>query len=332
MEEKTMIYHTWNNVKANLFLMLGLFLIIGVTTAMAAEGPAKVGKQPQGKAFPSPEEAVKAFIDACKRNDTQELLSIFGTEGKDIASSGDEVADKLHMNQFVKDYETKNRLDQQTSGTAILCVGTEDWPLPVPIVKSGEKWYFDAAAGKEEVLNRRIGRNELGVIPLMEAYVDAQHEYATMDPDGDGKSEFAQKFKSSEGKKDGLYWPVKEDEKPSPLGPFAAQAVKEGYKKKEGSPTPYHGYYFRILTGQGKNAPGGAFNYIVNGKMVLGFGLVAYPAEYRNSGVMTFIVNQQDTIYEKDLGPDTAKIAGTLVKYDPDTTWKRVNKEALATP
>jgi len=335
MEEKTMIYRAWKNVRAKLSLLLGVMLIIGITTAMAAEGPSKAAQQPQGKAFSSPEEAVKALMDACKRNDTKDLLTIFGPEGKDIVSSGDEVADKTQLSRFVQDYEAKNRLEQETPGTAILFTGKEDWPLPVPIVKCGEKWYFDAAAGKEEILNRRIGRNELSIIPLMEAYVDAQHEYASMDPNGDGVSEFAQKFKSDEGKKNGLYWPVKEGEKPSPLGPFAAQAVKEGYKNKtdksEG-PTPYHGYFFRILTGQGKNAPGGTYSYVVKGKMVLGFGLVAYPAEYRNSGVMTFIVNQQDIIYEKDLGPDTAKIAGTMKKYDPDKTWKKVEKEALATP
>jgi len=335
MEEKTMIYRTWNNVRAKLSLLLGVMLIIGITTAMAAGSPSKAAQQPQGKAFSSPEEAVKALFDACKRNDTQELLTIFGPEGKDIVSSGDEVADKKLRTDFVQKYEEKNRLEQKNPGTAILCAGNDDWPLPVPIVKSGEKWYFDAAAGKEEILNRRIGRNELSVIPLMDAYADAQHEYASTDPNGDGVSEFAQKFKSDEGKKNGLYWPVKEGEKPSPLGPFAAQAVKEGYKNKtdksEG-PTPYHGYFFRILTGQGKNAPGGTYSYVVKGKMVLGFGLVAYPAEYRNSGVMTFIVNQQDIIYEKDLGPDTAKIAGTMKKYDPDKTWKKVEKEALATP
>jgi hypothetical protein len=340
MEGKTMIYRTWNNVRAKLSLLYGVMLIIVVTTALAAEGPSKAAQQPQGKAFSSPEEAVKALVDACKRNDTQELLVIFGHEGKDIVSSGDAVADKAQRTRFVQGYEAKNRLEQKTPETTIICVGKEDWPLPVPIKKSGEKWYFDAAAGKEELLNRRIGRNELSVIPVMKAYVDAQHEYATMDPNGDGVTEFAQKFKSAEGKKDGLYWPVKEGESPSPLGPLVAKALKEGYGKKrlkEGNkkkseaptPTPYHGYFFRILTGQGKNAPGGTFNYVVNGKMVLGFGLVAYPAEYRNSGVMTFIVNQQDIIYQKDLGPDTAKIAGTMVKYDPDKTWKKVEKESL---
>jgi hypothetical protein len=332
MEEKTMIYRTWNNVKAKLSLLLGLMLIIGITTAMAAEGPSKTAQQPQGKAFFSPEEAVKALVDACKRNDTQELLAIFGPEGKDIVFSGDEVADKKLRTDFVQKYEEKNRLEQETPGTAILFAGKDDWPLPVPIVKSGEKWRFDAAAGKEEILNRRIGRNELSVMTVIEAYVDAQREYATMNPNGDGVREFAQKFKSDEGKKNGLYWPVKEGEKPSPLGPLAAQAVKEGYKKKTDAPIPYHGYYFKILTGQGKNAPGGAYSYMVNGKMGLGFGLMAYPAEYRNSGVMTFIVNQQDTIYEKDLGPETAKIAGALVKYDPDKTWKKVDKKSLATP
>jgi hypothetical protein len=331
MEEKIMIYRKGNNVRVILFILLGVMFAVGIMTAMAAEGHSKAAQQPQGKAFSSPEEAAKALFDACKRNNTQELLTIFGPEGKDMVSSGDEVADKKLRTDFVQKYEEKNRLEQKNPGTTILCAGNDDWPLPIPIVKRGAGWYFDTVAGKEEILNRRIGRNELNVFPVMEAYVDAQHEYASMAPNGDGVSEFAQKFKSDEGKKNGLYWPVKEGEKSSPMGPFVTQAVKEGYKKKKDGPTPYHGYFFRILTGQGKNAPGGAYSYVVKKKMVLGFGLVAFPAEYRNSGVMTFIVNQQDIIYEKDLGPDTAKIAGAMKKYDPDKTWKKVEKTSLAT-
>ena len=325
-----MIQCRWNNGRAILSLLLGLVLVVGITAAMAAEGPSKAEEQLQGKAFTSPEEAVKALVEACRQNDTQGLLALFGPEGKDIVSSGDEVADKTQLSKFVEDYEAKHRLEQGTPGTAILYAGKEDWPLPVPIVKKGEKWYFDAAAGKEEILNRRIGRNELSVIEVMHAYVDAQREYATRkDRGGDTLAEFAQKFRSSEGKKDGLYWPAKEGEEMSPLGPFAAQAVSEGYGGKKEAPRPYHGYYYKILKAQGKNAPGGEYDYVVNGKMILGFALVAWPAEYDNSGIMTFIVNQDDRVYQKDLGPDTEKTASALEKYDPDQSWKKAEEKSL---
>jgi len=327
-----MIHYTWNKVRAALFLLLGVMFVIGITTAMAAEVPSGAKQQVQGKAFTSPEEAVKALVDACKRNDTQALLAIVGPEGKEIVSSGDDVADKAQRARFVENYEAKNQLEQKTPETTILCVGKEDLPIPVPIVKKGEKWYFDAAAGKEEILNRRIGRNELSVIESMHAYVDAQREYATRkDCGGDALAGYAQKFKSDEGKKNGLYWPAKEGEEISPLGPLVAQAIKEGYQKKKDAPTPYHGYYYKIIKAQGKNAPGGKYDYVVNGKMVLGFALVAWPADYGNSGIMTFIVNQDNLVYQKDLGPDTAKIAGALVKYDPDKNWKKAEKEDVPT-
>ena len=325
-----MIHDTWNNVRAVLSLLLGVMIVIGITTAMAAEDPAVAVKQPQGMAFGSAEEAVKALLDACKRNDTQGLLTIFGPEGKDIVSSGDEVADKTQRTRFVQDYEAKHRLEQEDAETAILYGGKEDWPLPVPIVKIGEKWHFDAVAGKEEILNRRIGRNELSVIEVMHAYVDAQREYASRkDRGGDTSTEFARKFWSDEGKKDGLYWPAKEGEEKSPFGPLAAQAVSEGYQRKEDAPTPYHGYYYKMIKAQGKNAPGGEYDYVVNGKMILGFALVAWPADHGNSGVMTFMVNQDDTVYQKDLGPDTEKIASALEKYDPDETWEKVEDKLV---
>ena len=319
-----MIHCTWNKLRAALSILLGSMLVVGITTTMAAEGPSAAVQQPQGKAFSSAEEAVKVLIDACKRNDTQELLAIFGPEGADIVSSGDDVADKTHLAHFVQAYEAKNRLEQGTPEYAVLCVGQEDWSFPVPIVKSGEKWYFDAAAGKEEILNRRVGRNELSVIQVMHAYVDAQREYASRkDRGGDTSTEFAQKIRSDEGKRNGLYWPVKEGEEISPLGPLAAQAVSEGYQKKKDAPTPYHGYYYKILKAQGKNASGGEYDYVSDGKMILGFALVAWPADHGNSGIMTFVVNQDDIVYQKDLGPDTEKIAGAMEKYDPDETWQR---------
>ena len=328
MEGKTMIHYTGNKPKAVLSLLLGVMFAVGIMTAIVAGGCSKAEQQPQGKGFTSPDEAVKALIDTCKLNDTQKLLAIVSPEAKDIFSSGDDVADKAERARFVQNYETKNRLEQKNPATTILCVGKEDVPFPVPIVKKGEKWYFDVAAGKEEILNRRIGRNELSVIDVMHAYVDAQREYATRKGRGaDTLIEYAQKIRSDEGKKNGLYWPAKKGEKMSPLGPFAAQAVSEGYQAKTAAPIPYHGYYYKIVKAQGKNAPGGEYDYVVNDKMILGFALLAWPAEYDNSGIMTFIVNQGNTVYQKDLGPDTAKIAAALEKYDPDETWKKAEKK-----
>jgi|LQYC01.1.fsa_nt_gi Protein of unknown function (DUF2950). len=328
MEEKTMIHYTWNKVRAALFLLLGVMFLIWITPALAAEGISVAKQHVQGKAFNSPEEAAKALIDVCKLNDTQALLAIVSPEAKDIFSSGDDVADKAERARFVQNYEAKNRLEQKNPETTILCVGNEDVPFPVPIVKKGEKWYFDIAAGKEEILNRRIGRNELSVIEVMHAYVDAQREFALRkDRGGETSNEFAQKIRSDEGMKNGLYWPAKEGEEVSPLGPFAAQAVSEGYQPKKDAPIPYHGYYYKILKAQGKNAPGGEYDYVVNNKMILGFALVAWPADYDNSGIMTFIVNQGNTVFQKDLGPDTARIAGAMENYDPDATWKKAEKE-----
>ena len=325
-----MVHCTLNNVRAIFSLLLGVMFAVGIIFAMTAGGCSKTAQQPQGKSFASPEEAVKALIDACKRNDTQELITIFGPEGKEVLLSGDEVADKTQLATFIENFDAKNWLDKKTPGTAILYAGKEDWPFPIPIVKKGEKWYFDVATGKEEFLNRRIGRNELQVIKVMNGYVDAQREYASKDRDNDGVLEFAQKVRSEEGKKDGLYWPANEGEEMSPLGPFAAQAAKEGYKTNEAGPIPYHGYYYKILTSQGKNAPGGEYDYVVNGNMIFGYALIAFPADYGNSGVMTFIINQHDTVFEKDLGKETATLAATIEKYDPDESWKKVGDVFLA--
>ena len=308
---------------------LGLAVIIVVTTAMVVYGAAGVNKT-LGKSFTSPDEAVKALIEALKQNNTSQLVVILDPEGKELIYSGDEIYDRETRMNFVRDFEESHRLEEKNPGTMILHVGKDDWPMCIPIVKIDDKWYFDAAAGKEEVLNRRIGRNELNVITVMEAYVDAQHEYACKDRSCHGNVEFAQRFVSTEGKKNGLFWPAKKGEPLSPFGPMVAQSVNEGYKNQNRVLFPYHGYYYKILKGQGKNASGGAFNYVVNGKMILGFGLVAYPAEYGKSGVMTFIVNQDDTIYEKNLGPNTAKIASAMVKYNPDQSWKKVDKKFLS--
>jgi len=283
----------------------------------------------QQKTFKTPEEAAKGLMDAVKSNNTKELLAIFGTAGKEIISSGDEVADKAGSERFVKDYEEMNKLEKEADKKVTLVVGNREWPFPIPIVKKGETWVFDTMAGKEELLNRRIGRNELNTIQVCLAYVDAQREYAMKDRDSDKLLEYAQKFGSTKGKKDGLYWEAKEGEEQSPLGSFAVRAVQEGYapKKPGDKPVPYHGYFYKILKAQGKNAPGGAYDYVIRGKMIGGFALVAHPAEYGASGIMTFIVNHDGVVYQKDLGRETGKVASAMTKFDPDKTWEKVEEQ-----
>ncbi len=326
MEGKAMLTNILNQKRCLVYC----FGIAIIAAAMMVAGFYQIGiaadvKQVKQKSFQTPEEAAKALFDAAKAGDAKELLVIFGPAGKEIISSGDEVADKAGRERFVKAYETMNKLEKETDKKVTLIVGNHDWPYPVPIVKKGETWAFDIMAGKEELLNRRVGRNELNTIQVCLAIVDAQREYAMKDRDSDKLLEYAQKFRSTEGKKDGLYWPAKEGEPQSPLGDFVAKAVKEGYgpRKPGQGPQPYHGYYFKILKAQGKNAPGGAYDYVVKGSMIGGFAMVAYPAEYGASGIMTFVVNHDGVVYEKDLGKDTAKIASTITKYDPDKTWKK---------
>jgi hypothetical protein len=276
----------------------------------------------QQKSFSSAEEAVKAAIAAAKKGDEKELAVIFGPGSRELLHSGDPVADKQRRADFLKAYDERNRLVVEGENT-VLVVGKTDWPLPIPLVKKGDGWVFDAAKGKEEVLNRRIGQNELNTIQVVLAYVDAQREYARKDRDGDGLLEYAQSFRSDSGKKNGLYWQVKSGEEQSPLGPIAARAVKEGYKAGD-KPFPFHGYYYRILTAQGKDAAGGAYSYLVKGSMIGGFALVAYPAEYGNSGVMSFIVNHDGKVFQKDLGKNTGTTAAAMKEYNPDKTWTEV--------
>ena len=313
----------WNRKKRSIcrfaFAIMGVMILAGFyQSAFAADA-----KQ---KSFKSPDEAVKALAGAVKGDDVKELMAIFGPSGKELVFSGDEVADKTGRGRFVRAYEEMNKLVSEDDKKVILHVGNEDFPFPIPIVRKGENWFFDTKAGKEEIINRRIGRNELNAIQVCLAYVDAQREYVLKDRDGDKLLEYAQRFISTKGEKDGLYWEAKEGEEQSPLGPLVAKAANEGYagKKSGDRRTPYHGYYYRILKAQGKNAPGGEYDYVVKGKMIGGFALLAYPAEYGNSGVMTFIVNQDGVVYEKDLGKDTQKIAVVIKKFDPDSTWKKV--------
>ena len=275
------------------------------------------------KAFGAPEEAMKALADAAQAGDLKGMIAILGPEGEDIISSGDAVADKNTLAQFVKAYQETVYFVKEKGDRVSVIMGNDYWPFPIPIVKKGEGWVFDTKEGREEVLNRRLGRNELNAIQACSAYVDAQREYASTDRERDGIIQYAQKVWSDPYKRNGLYWEVGEGETPSPLGPFIAQAVGEGYSKKNDKPIPYYGYYFKILKGQGPNAPGGAYNYVINGHMVAGYALVAWPAEYNVSGVMTFIVNQNGTVYQKDLGPKTEAIAKAMTLYNPDRSWKR---------
>jgi hypothetical protein len=249
-------------------------------------------------------------------------MAILGPEGEDILSSGDEVADKADRERFLKRYQERVDLVRDRDQVSVI-LGNDHFPFAIPIVKKGEGWVFDTKAGREEVLNRRIGRNELNAIQVCEAYVEAQREYASTDRERDGIIQYAQKVMSDPYRRNGLYWEVGEGEIESPLGPFIAQAAQEGYTKKGDKPIPRYGYYYKILKGQGINAPGGAYQYVINGHMVAGFALVAWPAEYNVSGVMTFIVNQNGTVYQKDLGPKTKEIVKAMMLYNPDRTWQR---------
>lgn len=320
---------TWYKKRIPLCLTALTGIIAAVILLSGAYSPS-FAKGIRQKSFALPEEAVKAIVVAVKADDKKEMLAILGPGGKELISSGDEVADKAGRERFLKAYDEMNKLEKESDDKMVLHVGTDDWSLPIPIVKKNNTWVFDTKAGKEEILNRRIGRNELNVIEVLHAYVDAQREYANKDCKGGGVVEFAQKIISTEGKHDGLYWEAKEGEEMSPLGPLVAQAAREGYAKKdEGiNLSPFHGYYYKILKGQGKHATGGAYDYVVKGKMILGFALVAYPAQYGNSGVMTFMVNQEGVIYEKNLGKNTEGIAKAMKKFDPDKTWKKVEETA----
>ena len=274
------------------------------------------------QSFNSPDDAAAALASAVKSGTRPDLLKVLGTGGEDIIDSGDEVADKAAREKFLAAYDAKHAV-KVDGKKASLILGADDFPFPIPLVHAKAGWEFDTDQGRREILYRRIGRNELDAIQTSLAFVDAENEYADKDR-GDGVGVYAQRIVSSPGKKDGLYWPS--DNNDSPLGQLAADASAEGYKAGS-EPQPYHGYYYRILTRQGASAPGGALNYVVKGKLIGGFALVAYPADYGNSGVMTFIVSHSGTIYQKDLGEDTEARARSMTSFDPDKSWKKV--EAL---
>jgi Protein of unknown function (DUF2950) len=278
------------------------------------------------KTFVSPAQAVQALVQAAADGNQEEMLAVLGDDGKDLVYSGDPVQDKSGMESFVKSYQTKHSIVAQDSNTRVLRVGASDWELPIPIVNDGGKWRFDTAAGRQELLYRRIGHNELGAIAACRGYIDAQKDYASVGHDGLPAGIYAQKFLSSPGKQDGLYWDTAEDDPPSPAGPLLAQAGDEGYATgaKGVKGQPYHGYFYHVLKAQGAAAKGGAKSYLTDGKLTEGVAMVAFPAQYKVSGVMTFIINQRGIVYQKDLGEKTAEIATTMTEYNPDSTWKKV--------
>jgi hypothetical protein len=304
--------------------LLGFAGLLAVTFGLLPSPSA--GQQPGQKTFASPGAAVEAMIAAAKASNTDASLQIFGPEGKELISSGDEVADKNARERVVQKYEQMHRLVREPDDTVTVYMGAENWPFPIPLVKKGKAWYFDTPAGKQEVLYRRIGKNELATIDVLHAIVDAQKQYQSETHDGDAVKQYAVKIVSDPGQHNGLYWKVAAGEPQSPIGPLIADAVSAGYTRKQSGSTPFHGYIYKHLSSQGPAAPGGAKEYLVNGKMTGGFGILAYPAEYRNSGVTTFMVNQDGIVYQKDLGPDTAKIAASMTQYNPDPSWQKAEQ------
>ena len=305
-----MMTHT-NSVVRSLLL-----LTLASTPLQAA------GAETAQKKFVRPEEAVGALIDAARAGDEAMLIQILGPESEGIVSSGDPVADRTARQRVVAAAKQRKHFETLTSGAVVVYLGNEDWPLPIPLVKDGNEWRFDTAAGREELLNRRIGQNELKALAAARGYVDAQREYAKLE------GAYAQKIRSEPGKHDGLYWEEQSGKRASPLGPLFAEASAEGYTTPEpgagAGPQPYHGYVYRVLTEQGSHAPGGAKSYMKDGKMTGGFALIASPAEHGSSGMMTFIVGPQGVIYQKDLGAKTSEAAKAMTAYDPDESWTPV--------
>ena len=300
-----------------------LALLLKITAATAAiilMGALSAAQAQQ--TFNTMEEAVAALVSAAKAGDRNAIVRILGRGGTDIASSGDPVADADTRERFVAAFDAKHQVVMDGADKGTLMIGANEFPFPIPLVRKDGRWQFDTASGRLEILYRRIGRNELDAIQASLAYVDAQNEYADKDR-GQGAGTYAQRIVSQSGKKDGLYWPAAGSDDSSPLGELVAKASSDGYRVS-GERAPFHGYYYKILTQQGPTAPGGAANYVVRGKMIGGFALVAYPAEYGNSGVMTFLVNHNGVVFEKDLGPHTARVASRMTSFNPDQTWKKV--------
>jgi hypothetical protein len=302
--------------------LVGLSFSPAFAEATSAEKPA--AKAPAQKAFATPDEAFQALVDASKADDSKQLAALFGPGGREIVDSGDPTRDKNVRAQFVSDYAKKHSVRMDTDAKATLVIGDTNWPMPVPVVKGSRGWTFDGVAGSRELLARRIGNNELDAIQVVQAIIDAQRDFASVDRNGDGVLEYAQRILSTSGKKDGLYWPTSSTELPSPLGPLVAYATGEGYKGKSSESVPFHGYYYRLLSAQGKDAPGGAHSYLVRGRMIGGVAVVAFPARYGNSGIMTFMADQDGVVYQKDLGANTDAAARAIKSYNPDKTWTKV--------
>ena len=311
-----------------MFKTTGIYRIAGQIASVSMAAVLLLGalsaQEAGQKTFAAPADASQALYDAVKSGDKSAMETVLGASSAPILSSGDPVQDQKNADNFTRRYEQMNRWGRETNGDDTLFMGAENWPFPVPLKKDAAgQWYFDSKAGVEEVLYRRIGANELAALRVCKALADAQDEYFSETHDGDTVHQYAQKFISDPGKQNGLYWKTAEGEPQSPIGPVFEYAAAEGYSKKG---DPFHGYYYRILTAQGAAAPGGAHSYIVDGKMTKGFAFIAYPAEYRNSGVMTFVVNLNGVIYEKDLGPKTEDLAKAMTAINPDNTWRAVSE------
>jgi hypothetical protein len=297
---------------------------------LALVAPLALGAPTGQKTFKTPEAAVQALVKAAQSKNSKAVLGVLGTAAEPLVNSGDPVADKNGRDSFLAKYKAKNSLDKSVADKVTLDVGEDDWPFPIPVINKDGAWYFDSAAGAEELINRRVGANELATIQSCLAYVDAQQEYYLRNVSKDPLQHYANKLISSPGKKDGLYWPAAADEPQSPLGEEFAEARAEGYLKKDADrPQPFHGYIYQMLTRQGPNAAGGAFDYMVNGELLGGFALIATPAEYGNSGVMTFIVNYDGVVYSRDLGPDTQNAAMAIKEFNPDSMWKKEDGSAV---
>ena len=292
---------------------------------IAQAAPANAPEQPRG--FASPEDAVTAFVAALRDHNEADLRAILGPDGDPVIDSGDRYADRELQGRFVALYDEKHAIDLKGAGRAELDVGANDWPLPIPLVESDGRWTFDAKAGAQTVVDRRIGRNELSTIRTLLASVDAQRDYFERAKQGNGTGSYATRLVSTQGHRDGLYWPVGEGESESPLGPLIDAARDAGYPGElvGGKPIPYEGYYFRILKGQGPNGDGGAKSYLHSGRMTRGFALIAWPAVFESTGIMTFIVGPDGDVYQKDLGPETARVAAEMTTFDPDLSWSRVD-------
>lgn len=282
-------------------------------------------QEPGQKTFATPQDAGKAFYEAVKSGDKAAMEAVLGQSSASIISSGDEVQDKNNGEFFTQRFEQMNRWAKEINGNQTLYIGAENWPFPVPLKNNAGQWYFDTKAGVQEILYRRIGKNEMAAIRVCEVLADAQHDYFEQTHDGDPVHQYAQKFASDEGKQNGLYWKVAEGQPESPVGPLVAYATGEGYGGEKTAAQPFHGYYYHMLKAPGANVKGGAKSYIVDGKMTGGFAFVAYPAEYRNSGVMTFLVDATGVVYQKDLGPNTADIAKQMKDYNRNSTWVVAN-------